>query len=91
MTPASIFARLVARLRPTASDTQDIAANCHPTSKGGAGLVSIIAPTRNSDGLPQPGLSLETIIHRRAVRLCNRNSKAVAAYVHRQTILSRGN
>jgi len=39
---------------------------------------------------PTPALSTETIIHRRALRQGNRNPQAVAAYVHRHAILSRG-
>jgi len=36
-------------------------------------------------------LSTETIIHRRAIRLANRNPQQVAAYVRLHTIMSKGN
>lgn len=35
-----------------------------------------------------PRLALETIIHKRAVRTCNREPQAVAKYVRTHTILS---
>jgi hypothetical protein len=47
-------------------------------------------PLQKPDGGPQMRLPLETIIHRRAMRQANRNPDAVALYVHRHTVLSRG-
>jgi hypothetical protein len=90
MTPATIFARLVARLRPMALGGPDIAANCRLTSKADAGRAPIIAPMRNSVGLPQQALSVETIIHRRAIRQNNRNPVLAARYVNRHMTLAKG-
>ena len=62
-----------------------------------SGLTSGPAPSRNAstqpkpDGaVPTPALSPETLIHRRALRTCNRRRDQVDSYTRVHTILGRG-
>lgn len=55
-----------------------------------SGRVQTADQSQKAAGGPQmPTLSQETIIHRRAVRVCNRRPDHVAAFVRIHTILSR--
>ena len=55
------------------------------------GRVSDASQPLKSGGPQQmPDLSTDTLIHRRAVRVCNRSPLLVARYVRVQTILDRG-
>lgn len=57
-------------------------------SAGGSAIAPITRQTQ-TPSFPQQ-LALETVIHKRAQRTCNRNRDLVARYVRTQTILSRG-
>lgn len=61
-----------------------------PKQSSGAAQTPFALPLRKADGGPQMRLPLDVIIHRRAMRQGNRNPDAVALYVHRHTILSKG-
>lgn len=55
------------------------------------GPALITEPTQRPAGaLPMPALPLEVVIHRRALRTCNRNPDAAAQYVKTHTVLSKG-
>lgn len=88
-TPATILARLVARLRCMVSAGPGFASTCHQPNKADDGHAMITALTQSNDGLPPQALSVQAAIHRRAMRTRNRNPKAVAIYVERNMILSR--
>jgi hypothetical protein len=59
---------------------------CHRISGAGSGIAqpTLPMPTPNWP----PPLALETIIHRRAVRVCNRSRNQAARYVRTNTILA---
>ena len=57
-------------------------------SGGGSDTAPITRQTQTPSYPPQ--LALETVIHKRAQRTCNRDRDLVARYVRTQTILSKG-
>lgn len=88
MTRATTLAACVVRLlRPMATAWRAISA---PYSAAViSGVAPHAAPPPSPAGSPQTRLSTETLIHRRAMRTCNRKPDAVEAFVNTHKILSR--
>ena len=56
---------------------------------GGGSAIAPITRQTQTPSLP-PQLALETVIHKRAIRVCNREPRAIARYMQAHLNLNRG-
>ena len=94
MTPATMFAQLVARLHPEAMGTQDTAERCPKTNAGDYGSAPITSQTPNCDGRLQLVKRNALALKENGYRLLGQRKRAylTEARVHQVTheILAKG-
>ena len=61
----------------------------YPRISGGGSAIAPITRQTQTPSFP-PQLALEAVIHKRAIRVCNREPKAIARYMQAHLNLSRG-